>query len=203
MWNQFLKPFLWREGLRVKMLCLFLQRQCPRSTRMRWSPSTNKPDNKSVGSSITSCHQSTARTKTRKFTTGDISWKSALTSRLISFTIREKECNCLCAKPNKTPIRLLAYKTGAIFLRVFQAYETRSGHPFPRRACLTRISGSPLTAWNASLRWPKKCEKKTPVLQAIREQITDSNPFGLWLKKRKTNRFAQTKRELLPPQNGV
>lgn len=113
------------------MLCLFLQRQCARSTRVRWSPSTNKPDNKSVGSSITSCHQSTARTKTRKFTTGNISWKSSLTSRLISFTIREKKCNFLCAKPNKTPIRLLAYRTGAIFLRVFQAYETRSGHPFP------------------------------------------------------------------------
>ena len=119
------------------MLCLFLQRQCARSTRVRWSPSTNKPDNKSVGSSITSCHQSTARTKTRKFTTGDISWKSALTSRLISFTIREKECNCLCAKPNKTPIRLLAYRTGAIF---FCAFFRRTKHEAGIPSPVVRVS---------------------------------------------------------------
>lgn len=124
------------------MFCLFLQRQCSRSTRMRWSPSTNKPDNKSVGSSITSCYQSTARTKTRKFTTGDISWKSALTSRLISFTIREKECNCLSAKPNKTPIRLLAYRTGAIFFRVFRRRKHEAGIPSPV-ARVSRVSRAP------------------------------------------------------------
>ena len=49
----------------------------------------------------------------------------------------------------------------------------------------------------------KKRVKMTPVLQAIRLQITDSNPFVLWLKKKKTNRFAQAKRKLLTLQNDV
>lgn len=131
------------------MLCLFLQRQCSGSTRMRWSPSTNKSDNKSVGSSITSCHQSTARTKTWEFATGDISWKtwwnvkssqfsmSSLPWRrgwlalLLICRIREKECNCLCAKRNKTPIRVLAYRTGASFFAFFRRAKHEAGIPFP------------------------------------------------------------------------
>lgn len=88
-------------------------------------------------------------------------------------------------KTKQNAHQITSLQNSCNFFRVFQACKTQSGHPFPRRACLPRVSGSPLAAWNASLRWPKKREKMTPVLQSIRLQITDLNPFVRWLKKRK------------------
>ena len=56
--------------------------------------------------------------------------------------ISEKACNCLCAKPSKTPIRLLAYRIAAIFFALFRRAKHEEGIPSPV-ARVSRVSRAP------------------------------------------------------------
>lgn len=88
-------------------------------------------------------------------------------------------------KSEQNAHQITSLQNRCYFFRVFQACKTRSGLPFPRRGCLKRVSGSRSQHEMLPFAGLKKRVKMTPVLQAIRLQITDSNPFVLWLKKKR------------------
>ena len=97
-------------------------------------------------------------------------------------------------KTKQNAHQITSLQNSCYFFAFFRRAKHEAGIPSP----VARVSGSPLAARNASLRWPKKREKMTLVLQSIRLQITDSNPFVRWLKKKKKNRLFRQKGSCLP-----
>lgn len=116
----------------------------------------------------------------------------------------EKACNCLCAKRNKTPIRLLDYRTGAIFF-----FPRFSGEQNTKQASLSpsRVSH----AWLGLLARSFKCflslawKTRKNDASSAGYQITDCwfKSLCSLVKKKKAYRWAQEKRNLLTLQNHV